>query len=337
MTASKLTASISFDLDNQWSYMRTHGDAGWEALPSYIPTLLPVVLDLVEQQGLRITVFLVGQDARQPENLDALSTLTRRGHEVGNHSMNHLQWLHKLPDDELEREVADAEQHIEAATGVRPRGFRGPGFACSVRLLRVLKRRGYDYDCSTFPTFVGPLARAYYFMSARKLSETEKEQRQDLFGDVRDGLRPLGGYLWDLGDTGVKASSGSDGGRGLLEIPVTTMPLLRAPIHMSYVLYLAQRSEWLAQTYLRTAITLCQRTGVELSFLLHPLDFISGDTCPALRFFPAMAMPAERKRALVAQALASIREHFDAVPMGEHARRLLQRPDLPRRPADLAL
>lgn len=338
MTASKLTASISFDLDNQWSYMRTHGDAGWEALPSYIPTLLPVVLDLVEQQGLRITVFLVGQDAKQPENREALSAIARRGHEVGNHSMNHLQWLHKLPDDELEREVAEAEQHIEATTGVRPRGFRGPGFACSVRLLRVLKSRGYDYDCSTFPTFVGPLARAYYFMSARKLSETEKEQRQDLFGDVRDGLRPLGGYLWDLGEAGAQAgASVSDGGRGLLEIPVTTMPLLRAPIHMSYVLYLAQRSEWLAQTYLRTAITLCQRTGVELSFLLHPLDFISGDSCPALRFFPAMSMPAERKRALVTQALATIREHFDAVPMGEHARRLLQRPDLPRRPADLAL
>lgn len=337
MTASKLTASISFDLDNQWSYMRTHGDAGWEALPSYISTLLPVVLDLVEQQGLRITVFLVGQDAKQPENRDTLSTIARRGHEVGNHSMNHLQWLHKLPDGELEREVVEAEQHIEAATGVRPRGFRGPGFACSVRLLRVLQRHGYDYDCSTFPTFVGPLARAYYFMSARKLSETEKEQRQDLFGDVRDGLRPLGGYLWDLGDATAGQRAEAGGPRELLEIPVTTMPLLRAPIHMSYVLYLAQRSEWLAQTYLRTAITLCQRTGVELSFLLHPLDFISGDTCPALRFFPAMSMPAERKRALVTQALATIREHFDAVPMGEHARRLRQRPDLPRRAADLAL
>lgn len=323
---SKPTASISFDLDNQWSYMRTHGDAGWESYPSYISMLLPIVLDLVEKQGLRISVFLVGRDASEPAHREHLLEIPRRGHEVGNHSMNHLQWLHKLPDQELEREITEAEEHIEAATGVRPRGFRGPGFACSVRLLNVLRQRGYDYDCSTFPTFVGPLARAYYFMSSPKMSSEDKEQRQDLFGDVRDGLRPLGGYLWDLGG----------GERDLLEIPVTTMPLLRAPIHMSYVLYLAQRSEWLARQYLRTALTLCTRTGTELSFLLHPLDFISGDSCPALRFFPAMSMPAARKRELVAEALSEIGEHFDMVTMAEHARRLRLRPDLPRRPADLA-
>lgn len=332
MSASKPTASISFDLDNQWSYMRTHGDAGWESYPSYIPMLLPLVLELCERQGLRISVFLVGRDAQDPKNREALAEIPRRGHEVGNHSMNHLQWLHKLPEDELQREIAEADEHIEASTGVRPRGFRGPGFACSTRLLRILQRRGYDYDCSTFPTFVGPLARAYYFMSARKLSDEEREQRQDLFGDVRDGLRPLGGYLWDLGGTAGEARGEKD----LLEIPVTTMPLLRAPIHMSYVLYLAQRSEWLARSYLRTALDLCTRTGVELSFLLHPLDFISGDSCPALRFFPAMAMPAERKRALVAEALTEIRARFDTVTMAEHARRLRQRPDLPRRAADLA-
>ncbi len=27
---SKKIASLSLDLDNKWSYMKTHGDAGWE-------------------------------------------------------------------------------------------------------------------------------------------------------------------------------------------------------------------------------------------------------------------------------------------------------------------
>ena len=28
----KPIASLSLDLDNKWSYMKTHGDAGWDAI-----------------------------------------------------------------------------------------------------------------------------------------------------------------------------------------------------------------------------------------------------------------------------------------------------------------
>jgi hypothetical protein len=114
------------------------------------------------------------------------------------------------------------------------------------------------------------------------------------------------------------------------------MPGTRAPIHMSYVLYLAQHSVLVARQYLRAALMLCKLRRVEPSFLLHPLDFVSGDTCPALRFFPAMSMPAAKKIELVGQALAELRTHFDTVPMGEHARRLLASPGLPRRAPDMA-
>ena len=180
---------VSLDLDNQWSYMRTHGDAGWESFPTYLGSVLPLALETLAQKGLKATIFLVGRDALP--HRDLLGEIPRHGHEVGNHSHNHLQWLHRLPRPELADEIVAAEDAITAATGVRPRGFRGPGFACSATLLQILAERGYAYDCSTFPTFVGPLARAYYFMTARKLTKQEQTERQDLFGDVRDGLRPL--------------------------------------------------------------------------------------------------------------------------------------------------
>lgn len=331
MAKVKPTASLSLDLDNQWSYMRTHGDAGWDSYPSYLAQVLPLCLQALAAQGLKATVFLVGRDAET--HRDLLRQIPEQGHEVGNHSQNHLQWLHRLPRPELEREIAAAEDAISVATGVRPRGFRGPGFACSATLLQILAERGYEYDCSTFPTFIGPLARSYYFMTARKLTTTEQEERQDLFGDVRDGLRPLRSYLWTFG---AAAGAGGAALPELLEISVTTMPGARTPIHMSYVLYLAQRSELLARHYLQTALRLCELFRIEPSFLLHPLDFISGDTCTALRFFPAMAMPAAKKRALVGQALALLAERFDLVPMGEHARRLRRGGSLPRRQPDLA-
>lgn len=330
MASSTLLASLSLDLDNQWSYMRTHGDAGWESYPSYLQVVLPMAMDLVESARLKMTVFLVGEDARQAQHHELFRQIPARGHEVGNHSLNHLQWLHKLPHAELAHEIVEADRLITEASGQKPRGFRGPGFACSTTLLRILAQHGYDYDCSTFPTFVGPLARAYYFMSARKLSDEESDERKDLFGSVRDGLRPLSGYLWDLQQRDAQGRPIAD----LLEIPVTTLPVLRTPIHMSYLLFLALRSPWLMRRYLDTAMTLCQLRGVEPSFLLHPLDFISGTECQALRFFPAMNMPSELKRELVFEVLTKLSRRFQVVPMGQHAAALRQR-QLPRRSPDL--
>ena len=45
MSRKKRTASLYLDLDNQWTYMKTHGDAGWEEFPTYLPVVIPRFLD----------------------------------------------------------------------------------------------------------------------------------------------------------------------------------------------------------------------------------------------------------------------------------------------------
>ena len=96
-------------------------------------------------------------------------------------------------------------------TGQKPIGFRGPGYSLSLSVLRVLTRRGYQYDASTLPTFLGPLARAYYFMTT-KLSPEEKKNRKLLFGQLRDGLRPLRPYRWQIDglNQGINRDSGNN-------------------------------------------------------------------------------------------------------------------------------
>jgi peptidoglycan/xylan/chitin deacetylase (PgdA/CDA1 family) len=316
----KPLASLSLDLDNQWSYMRTHGDAGWESFPSYLDLLVPRVLEFLAARGLRITFFIVGQDAALAGNRAAFGALAAAGHEVGNHSFHHLPWLHLYSEAEIESELARAEEAIAGATGQVPRGFRGPGFSLSAATLAVLSRRGYRYDASTLPTFLGPLARWYYLMTAR-LDEEEKRRRKRLFGTFRDGLRPLAPYRWRLGD------------RRLLEIPVTTMPGVRTPIHLSYLLYLGQWSPALARRYFQAALALCRSGGIGPSILLHPLDFLGGDDLDALRFFPAMRRPAAEKLRQVSDHLAQLGESFQVVPMGEHAAALEAAAGLPERPA----
>jgi hypothetical protein len=304
-------ASVSLDLDNLWSYQRTHGDADWVQRRSYLPALVPHLLALLEEAGCRITIFVVGADAVVPANVPWLQRLTAGGHEVGNHSFEHECWMNRHGRAHIEADLAAAEDAIAAATGQRPVGFRGPGFSWSPTLLEILAERGYQYDASTLPTYLGPLARAYFLATAR-LTPEERRERHDLFGAFRDGTRPAGAYRWQL-----------PSGRELLEIPVTTMPVVKLPFHMSYLIYLSRVSRRAAMAYFRAALALCRSVGVTPSFLLHPLDLLDANDAPQLTFFPGMDVPARDKRALVRAALALLAEHFTLVPMSAHARQAL--------------
>jgi peptidoglycan/xylan/chitin deacetylase (PgdA/CDA1 family) len=317
MSANKPFASLSLDLDNLWSYMKTHGDSGWDSFPSYLDIVIPRVLDFLKKRKLRITFFIVGQDAALVKNTAAIKSITDAGHEIGNHSFNHEPWLHLYSEEDIESELVRTEEHLERVTGQKPVGFRGPGYSLSLSVLRVLTRRGYQFDASTLPTFLGPLARAYYFMTT-KLSPEEKANRKLLFGQLRDGLRPIRPYRWEF-----------DGhNEGLIEIPVTTMPLFRIPFHISYILYIYRFSPFLARTYFRLAMTLCQLTRTAPSLLLHPLDFLGGDDIKELSFFPAMNLMGVEKVKLVSDILGIFSEYFTIIPMGEHARFLAQQKDL---------
>lgn len=299
-------ASLSLDLDDEWTYLKTHGDAGWINYPSYLSYAVPRILDFLDERKTHITFFVVAQDAAFDHNREVLAEIGRRGHNVASHTFHHDPWLHLYSEEEIDRELALAEEHIERVTGVRPVGFRGPGFSFSNRVLRVLARRAYRYDASTFPNILNPLARAYFLWTS-KLSKEEREQRKGLFGSWKDGFRPNKPFQWEVEQT------------SMIEIPVTTMPIFKVPIHASYVLYLSTYSFALAASYVRTALGLCRLTGTQPSILLHPLDFIGCDDTRSLSFFPAMRMESSRKLDVMSELFRQLSNSYQLVTMEEHA------------------
>ena len=304
---SKNIASLSLDLDNKWSYMKTHGDAGWESFPTYLETVVPRSLEFLRERNLKITYFIVGQDAARQENHDALSQIADANHEIGNHSFNHEPWLHLYSKPQLVEEFEKTETAMANFTDQKLKGFRGPGYSLSPTVLEVLAERGYEYDCSTLPTYIAPLARAYYFFKSPEMSDEEREKRKKLFGKFSDGFQSLKPYKWQVGE------------RELVEIPVTTLPIFKTPIHASYVIYLSTFSKTLARTYWKTAVEMCRMSGTQLSLLLHPLDFLSGDDAPELKFFPAMNLPVEQKLEFVGEILETLTAKFEVVNMRKHA------------------
>ena len=53
MAKKKMPASISLDLDDQWSYMKVHGDEGWETFPSYLDIVVPIFLDVFDKLDIK--------------------------------------------------------------------------------------------------------------------------------------------------------------------------------------------------------------------------------------------------------------------------------------------
>ena len=304
--STKPIASLSFDLDDKWSYLKTHGDPEWKSFPSYLDVVVPRVLTFLADRDLTITFFVVGRDAASARNVEVLQSLSTAGHELGNHSFSHEPWFHLYTEQQVRDEIERAETAIEGLAGKKPVGFRGPGYSFSPTTLQVLTERRYLYDASSLPTFIGPLARMYYFMVS-SLTKEELEKRDALFGSIRDGFRPIKSHF-------LRSDHG-----GLIEIPVTTMPLFRMPIHFSYILYLSGFSRIVAMSYFRTALTLCSLANVRPSLLLHPLDFLDSKDAPELGFFPAIALPHQTKMEIVDETLALYARQYSIVTMQTHA------------------
>lgn len=301
----RLPCTLSLDLDDAWTYLRAAGRPGWEQTPSVIPLVCERLHALLDRHQVRLTLFVIARDLEDPARVAAIRPLVAQGHEIGCHSYWHEPTFATLPKDRLRDELQRAIDLTGQHLGVRPTGFRAPGFAQNPHTPAVLADLGFRYDGSALPTWLGPLARLYYFCSSG-LSRQEKQDRGAMFGRLRDVLRS-------------QRARPNAAHPGLLEIPVTTIPLLRAPFHFSYVAWLRRRSALLARLWLGLGLRLCRLTRLPPSYLLHSLDLVGGDEHPDLQFFPGMDLGWPQKQELLEHLLTRLTAAFAVGPMGPFA------------------
>lgn len=296
------TASLSIDLDNQWAYLRAAGKEDWAHAPSYFDFVIDRIVSVIRSHQLPLTVFVVGRDCLNEDDAHHIASLKRiQDVEFANHSLDHLPWMHTLSDSEVEHQITQAHQLIEDCGGESPIGFRGPGFSCPPEVIRILERLNYRYDASSFPTSMAPIARAV-FLARTNLKGKELERAKKLYGGFASMRKPNQPHEMQ--------------GSPLVEVPVTTMPLLRTPIHFSYLMFLASFSELAAKAYFQMTLKMCKFTGTSPSLLLHPPDFMGADDSHDLGHMPGMKMTASKKLAFMHWALKLYSRHFDVQTIG---------------------
>jgi len=146
--------ALSVDLEEYFqvsNFERVIDRGTWPTLPSRVVASTESLLSAFDETGSRATFFVLGWVAEREPGL--LRDIAARGHEIACHGHGH-ELVYELGPKRFREDLRRACDAIEAAVGVRPRGYRAPSYSITDRslwALDILAEEGFEYDSSIFP------------------------------------------------------------------------------------------------------------------------------------------------------------------------------------------
>jgi len=251
-------AAVSIDVDTLSSIYKSQGlkrPGGYTFIE--LRTGLENIQQFFEKYKIKTTLFLVGNDFQLTANQAAIRSIIQDGHEPANHSMTHPQGFRWLNPDQKREEIRSMGDICESVTGIRPVGFRSPGWNIDNSAIPLLKEMGYRYDSSVFPTSLMPLMKFAHWSS---MSGQAKPNRTTM-GMWRYMTAPITPFQTSQTSLSKKGES------GLIEFPVSVTPLLHLPFFATLLLKAGIK---LYKTFYENI----KRAGLPVHFQMHLSDFV---------------------------------------------------------------
>jgi peptidoglycan-N-acetylglucosamine deacetylase len=254
----RLQASITSDIDTLASIYK---GVGCRPPDGYTYAELQMGLEnfalFLDDYGIKATLFMVGNDFKPEKNHSVIQTMSAQGHEIANHTMTHAQGFRLLSSEEKEAEIAGMEEICERVVGKKPVGFRSPGWNMGDDAIEILKRRGYTYDSSIHPMILTPLMK---FLHWRSMSGYDTAMRTTL------------GHLYYMFAPRKPYHSGSSrlgrpGKGGILEFPLTVLPLVRLPFWAT--IHLAS-----GYGFFQVCYDILKKLHIPIQYQFHLSDFV---------------------------------------------------------------
>jgi hypothetical protein len=307
-------ANVSIDLDGLRFYHRIHGIEEPADPVAIFTVALPRFVELFAEHGIRATLFVIAEDLDRGVVVDALRKAMSAGHEVASHTFHHPYDLRSWSERGIATEIAEAEDAIRDALGVRPVGFRTPGYNVDTRIVRILAERGYRYDSSVFP------CPPYYFakaavMAAMALTGKQSGSSMTDPASLRAPLQPYRPSRWDFSQRGDRKHS-----LPLWEIPIGVTRVTRLPVIGTSIGALSPMG---ANVLYRTG--LAGSPTIQLEFHgIDLMDFNDGLANALVRRQPDARRPWQTKRATFASMFSAIGRSYSWVTLDELSQGLEQ-------------
>jgi len=183
---------------------------------------LPIYLNLFKEFNLKATFFLVGKDLENDSNVKLLKKILDDGHEVANHGYLH-NGFDTFSNKEKFDDIRKSHDIIKLKLNTECHGFKAPCYALDVSVIKMLMKIGYEYDSSMISTVISGMMKMYYrFIVRQKMHPSNWGYFSHLFAPSAP-YHPDQRYIWRKGKEDI------------LEMPVTTLPFLKIPIHFSFI------------------------------------------------------------------------------------------------------
>jgi polysaccharide deacetylase family protein (PEP-CTERM system associated) len=138
-------------------YFQVHAFEGvirrsqWPALPSRVEQNVDVLLDLLAENDVIATFFVLGWVAERHPHV--VRRIAAAGHEIASHGWWHYR-VTSLQPEEFREDIRSSKALLEDISGQHVTGYRAPSFSItpdSQFAFDVLLEEGYLYDSSIFP------------------------------------------------------------------------------------------------------------------------------------------------------------------------------------------
>ena len=249
-STSPMNINLHIDCDPLWVYAGEYGLQPDYADARIYEESLPALLELLKARCLPATWFVIGRDLELPACRDFCRQAIDAGHQIANHTYSHLKDFHSVSSEVRRREIVECHQAILRHLHHTCRGIRLPGYYFDRSIVSVLTEMDYLYDSSVLP---GP---GVHLMSAAYLLLNSQE-RSKRFG------RPW--FLFSAASP--YRLTHTAGGKTCWEVPLGTLPLLRLPIHSTFVF------QW-GMHYFKSAMALNRSLRPHMVYLFHGIDLL---------------------------------------------------------------